>query len=157
MSHYLRKIVNSVRKAGADSPQLMNFAIPDLWVSDSLKTPHIAVHDGHVLLNPYTFTVELIEKVFLTKPNQDLKPYFLSHEVEKKFSKGNWIKKSSVYSMMVRSSASFDHDRTGQLEDVNLNGLKDTGTFIKDLAYLPTLRRMGIDVLYLLPIAKYSL
>ena len=45
MSHYLRKIVNSVRKAGADSPQLMNFAIPDLWVSDSLKTPHIVVHD----------------------------------------------------------------------------------------------------------------
>jgi starch synthase (maltosyl-transferring) len=157
MSHYLRKIVNSVRKAGTHSPALMNFAIPDLWVSDSLKTPHIKVHDGHVLVNPYTFTAELIENVFLSQPDQDLKPYFLSHDIEKKFSKGNWIKKSSVYSMMVRSSGSFDHDRTGQLEDVNLDGLKDTGTFIKALAYLPTLKRMGIDVLYLLPIAKYSL
>jgi glycosidase len=41
--------------------------------------------------------------------------------------------------------------------DKNFYNLKDTGTFIKTLALLPNLKRMGIDVLYMLPIAKYSL
>ncbi len=157
MSNNLRKIAESLHKQGQSNPGLMNYAIPDLWFGSNPSMEHIRVHDGHVLVNPYLFYEALIQEVFLSKEDKPLSPYFLNHKVEKKLSNGNWIKKSNVYSMMIRSSGSFDHDRTGLLENINLNGLKDTGTFIKTLAYLPTLKRMGIDVLYLLPIAKYSL
>lgn len=157
MSQNLRKIAESLHKQGKANPGLMNYAIPDLWFTAKPKTEHLNVPDGHVLVNPYLFYEAVINEVFLSKEDKELKPYYLDHKVEKKLANGNWIKKSNVYSMMIRSSGSFDHDRTGALENENLNGLKDTGTFIKTLAYLPTLKRMGIDVLYLLPIAKYSL
>ncbi|KAF0226779.1 MAG: alpha amylase [Erysipelotrichaceae bacterium] len=157
MSNNLRKIATSLHKQGQSNPGLMNYAIPDLWFGSKSNMEHIRVHDGHVLVNPYLFYEALIQEVFLSKEDKPLSPYFLNHKGEKKLANGNWIKKSNVYSMMIRSSGSFDHDRTGLLENINLNGLKDTGTFIKTLAYLPTLKRMGIDVLYLLPIAKYSL
>jgi glycosidase len=157
MSKNLRKIAESLHKQGKANPGLMNYAIPDLWFNAKSKVEHLTVNDGHVLVNPYLFYEAVINDVFLSKEDKELSPYYLDHKVEKKHSNGNWIKKSNVYSMMIRSSGSFDHDRTGLLEGKNLLGLKDTGTFIKTLAYLPTLKRLGIDVLYLLPIAKYSL
>ena len=58
--------------------------------------------------------------------------------------------------MMIRTSTTWDHDRSGDLENENLYGLKDTGTFIKTLAILPLLKKMGVDVVYMLPISKFS-
>ena len=49
-----------------------------------------------------------------------------------------------------------DSDRSGELESKNIYGLKETGTFVKTLALLPLLKKMGIDTLYLLPISQYS-
>ncbi len=157
MSTNLRKIVEALEKQAKNSHELINYAIPDTWLSFDYKGKHMKVHDGHVLVNPYRFYQSLIEDVFLKKEGCELKSYYLDHNVEKGLTNGDWIKKSSVYSMMVRTTGSYDHDRTGRLEDSNLYQLKDTGTFLKTLAYLPLLKRIGIDVLYMLPIAKYSL
>jgi len=157
MSTNLKKLVDALEKQSKNQHELFNYAIPDTWLSFDYKGQQIKVHDGHVLINPYRFYQDLIEEVFLKKEQNELKSYFLDHPVEKSLANGDWIKKSSVYSMMVRTTGSYDHDRTGRLEDSNLYHLKDTGTFLKTLAYLPLLKRMGIDVLYMLPIAKYSL
>lgn len=157
MSTNLKKVIEALDKQAKNSHELFNYAIPDTWLSFDYKGQKIKVHDGHVLVNPYRFYQSLIEEVFLKQDPKDLKSYYLDHTVEKNLGNGDWIKKSSVYSMMIRTTSSFDHDRTGRLEDSNLYQLKDTGTFIKTLAYLPLLKRMGIDVLYMLPIAKYSL
>lgn len=43
--------------------------------------------------------------------------------------------------MMVRTSTSWDHDRSGDLESQNIYGLKETGTFVKSLALLPLLKK----------------
>lgn len=157
MSTNLKKIVEALETQSKSQHELFNYAIPDTWLSFDFKGQQIKVHDGHVLVNPYRFYQDLIEEVFLKKELNELKSYYLDHPVEKNLINGDWIKKSSVYSMMVRTTGSYDHDRTGKLEDSNLYHLKDTGTFLKTLAYLPLLKRMGIDVLYMLPIAKYSL
>lgn len=157
MSTNLKKIVEALETQSKSQHELFNYAIPDTWLSFDFKGQKIKVHDGHVLVNPYRFYQDLIEEVFLKKELNELKSYYLDHPVEKNLINGDWIKKSSVYSMMVRTTGSYDHDRTGRLEDSNLYHLKDTGTFLKTLAYLPLLKRMGIDVLYMLPIAKYSL
>ena len=157
MSTYLKKVVNALDQNVKKHPELFNFALPDTWVSFDYKGEHIKIHDGNVLVNPYHFYKSLIQSQFLSKESKPLAGYYTQHKVDANLKNGDWIKKSSVYSMMIRSSGSYDHDRTGRLDEKNFYGLKDTGTFIKSLAILPLLKRMGIDVLYLLPIAKYSL
>jgi starch synthase (maltosyl-transferring) len=157
MSTYLKKVKNALEVQLKNHPELINYAVPDTWVSFDYDGDKIVVPDGHVLINPYAFYTKLIKDVYLPNAQKELTSYYLSHGPEKGLSNGNWIRKSHIYSLMIRTSASYDHDRTGQLEDKNLYDLKDTGTFIKMLAYLPTLKRMGVDVLYMLPIAKYSL
>jgi starch synthase (maltosyl-transferring) len=157
MSTYLTKVKKALDEQYEQTPKLLNYAIPDTWFSYDYSGEYIRVPDGHVLINPYAFYSQLIETVFLPKAERELKSYYLNHPLEKNLTNGNWIRKSQLYSLMIRTSASYDHDRTGQLEDRNLYGLKETGTFLKTLAYLPTLKRMGVDVLYMLPISKYSL
>ena len=157
MSTNLNKIREALAKQTQKNHEIFNYAIPDTWLAFDYKGSKIKVNDGNVLVNPYHFYQSLIEDVFLKQTSNELRSYYLDHPVDKGFDNGNWIRKSSAYSMMIRTSGSYDHDRTGKLEDQNLYHLKDTGTFLKTLAYLPLLKRMGIDVLYLLPIAKYSL
>lgn len=157
MSKYLKKIVKALETEAQSQPQMFNFAIPDTWLSFDYKGQKIQVHDGNVLVNPYHFYRSLIKDVFLKEKPAHLAGYYTQNEVPYGLQNGDWIKASSVYSMMIRSSGAYDHDRTGYLMDKNFYDLRDTGTFIKTLALLPNLKRIGIDVLYLLPIAKYSL
>ncbi len=157
MSKYLKKIVKALDAEAINQPEMFNFAIPDTWLSFDYKGEKISVHDGNVLVNPYHFYRALIKNVFLKEKPAPLSGYYLKNEVPYGLDNGDWIKASSVYSMMIRTSGSYDHDRTGYLMDKNFYELKDTGTFIKTLALLPNLKRLGIDVLYMLPIAKYSL
>ena len=70
-------------------------------------------------MNPYDFLVDLIDQVLLTN--------YEAHEVgslstikgvkvpksDKKKMGGDWILKSTVYSMMIRTSTTWDHDRNG--------------------------------------------
>ena len=136
-----------------------NYTLPDLFDSLDIecegkkKLPH-----GEIRVNPYSFYSCLIDEILKGSGKEPkCQPYFYDHPVSKTEANGNWIRKSSVYSCMIRTSGSWDHDRSGELEDKNLYGLKETGTFVKTLALLPLLKKMGIDTLYLLPISQYSL
>lgn len=145
--NYLKKISKELETQAKLNRQVFNFVIPELWDhEDACTNEKIKVYDGNVMVNPYTFYKELIDNVVLKQ----------SFSPSKKASNGEWIKDSFVYSMMIRSSASYDHDRSGTLQSSNIYNLKETGTFLKALAYLPTLKKMGITALYLLPISKYS-
>jgi glycosidase len=70
---------------------------------------------------------------------------------------GEWIRKSVLYSTMIRVSSAWDHDRSYSLDINNFDSLKETGTFVKMLALLPLLKKMGVDTLYLLPLSRFSL
>lgn len=157
MSTHLKKVYDALEHQAGNNHDIFNYAVPDTWLTFDYKGPKIEVNDGNVLVNPYRFYQELIQTQFLSKNAPELSGYYLNHPVEKGLDNGDWIRKSSVYSLMIRTSGSYDHDRTGKLEDSNLYHLKETGTFLKTLALLPLLKRLGIDVLYMLPIAKYSL
>ena len=58
--------------------------------------------------------------------------------------------------MQVRTSTSWDHNHSGFLEDLNESNIKETGTFVKTIALLPLLKKMGIDTIYMLPISTHS-
>ncbi len=137
----------------------LNYAIPEMFNLFGHSSLSI-LNNGEHLVNPYDFLVDLIDQVLLK--------HYESHEVAslsqlkeakiaKKHMGGDWILKSTVYSMMIRTSTTWDHDRNGYVDENNIYHLKETGTFIKTLALLPLLDKMGVDAIYLLPISKFSL
>lgn len=59
----------------------------------------------------------------------------------------NDFNKSSIYCSLVRYSTAWDYNHDGKLE---------MGTFLRFIILLPMLKKIGIDILYLLPITEYS-
>lgn len=141
----------------------IKYAVPDLWNCFNYPTDHIHIEEEGVLyVNPYHFYFTCIEDYIMKDFNKELN-YNQSLSLLKENFKvrygylgGDWIKGSSIYSMHIRTSTSWDHDGSGKLEEKDGFGLKETGTFVKSIVLLPLLKKMGIDTIYLLPISKYS-
>jgi len=131
--------------------KIHNYALPDLFgLFDHNETP---TADGQILTQPYRFFADLIDDILRKADNVPSgKPLSSVNNV----GEGEWLKESVLYSAFVRTSAAWDSDRSGFLEDLNLDGQKETGTFVKMLALLPLLKKMGVDALYLLPIMKHG-
>ncbi|XMB71996.1 alpha-amylase family glycosyl hydrolase [Mycoplasmatota bacterium WC30] len=141
----------------------INYAIPDLWNAWDYKGPEARkIPSQELLVNPYRFYSEIINAYILPnkKANKDYHNS-LSKVKNIKVSEnelgGDWVRKSVLYSTMIRTSSAWDHDRSFSLDLSNFNGIKETGTFVKTLAILPLLKKMGVDTLYLLPISRFSL
>lgn len=67
-----------------------------------------------------------------------------------------WLKKATVYSSMIRTSSSWDHNHNGTLDKIASSPITETGTFLKTLLLLPLLQYIGVNTLYLLPINQMS-
>ncbi|MCL1950103.1 MAG: alpha-amylase, partial [Turicibacter sp.] len=115
-----------------------NYWVPDLWNCWDF-TGILGTCGGEIKVNPFQFYHDAIAS--FGEEKRPLTP----------------LRKAAVYSMMIRTSTSWDHGHSGGLEDANGEGFRETGTFVKTLALLPLLRKMGITALYLLPISKFSL
>ncbi len=141
----------------------IKYSVPDLWNCFSYNGEEKeTAGDGLISVNPYKFYYSCIKDYILPYRNPDI-DYCTSIAAFTNCSKssadyipGDWIKKSSIYSMHIRTSTSWDHNGSGYLEDENEYGFKETGTFVKTICLLPLLKKMGIDVLYLLPVTKHS-
>ena len=66
---------------------------------------------------------------------------------------GDWIVGQSMYGMMVRTTTAWDHDGDGRLTSRRYSEL---GTFLKSTLLLPLLKRMGVSVIYMMPVIKIS-
>lgn len=141
----------------------INYAIPDLWNAWNYGGEETRrIPSQELLVNPYRFYSELIRSYILPKKLDNLDYHKSLSKVKRlKISKdylgGDWVRKSVLYSTMIRTSSAWDHDRSFSLDLSNFNEMKETGTFVKTLALLPFLKKMGVDVLYLLPISRFSL
>jgi starch synthase (maltosyl-transferring) len=114
-----------------------NYHVPSLWVSESKAARAAKV-------NPYEFYLEIIRKARALEPRR-----------RPDGSGGEWSKDAIVYNMFVRTTAAFDHDRNGTLDlPVNSQGFRETGTFLKAIAMLPYIKRLGATVVHLLPITS---
>ena len=149
----LKKVNRHLKSKIGKSTQA--YAIPDLWTKGvhDLETLQFT-KSGEALTDPYAFYSALIEKHFLNTEKKSATP--LSNRKKHHAVGGDWLKESIIYSSMVRTSAAWDNDRSGFLEEKNRFGFKETGTFLKMIALLPSLKDMGIDTLYMLPIMVYS-
>ena len=159
----LNKLLN-VLKQHNHKTDIYNYVIPDLWNAWGYQGEEmVRTSWGELIVNPYHFYSDVIESYILPKAkadvdyNQSLSQIKGSYTEKPGYLGGDWIKDSVVYSMMVRTSTAWDHDRSGDLENHNLYDLNETGTFVKSLALLPLLKKMGVDTVYMLPISKFSL
>lgn len=159
----LQKLLHTLRKHDQKN-DVYNYVVPDLWNAWNYQGEEmVRTSWGELIVNPYNFYSEVIESYILPKANKDVNYNQsisqINHAYEAKpgYLGGDWIKDSVVYSMMVRTSTAWDHDRSGDLENHNLYDLNETGTFVKSLVLLPLLKKMGVDTVYMLPISKFSL
>lgn len=60
-----------------------------------------------------------------------------------------------VYNLFPRYASAYDHNRDGVISlDPLPGGFRETGTFLKCIAMLPYIMRMGVNTIYLLPITS---
>lgn len=155
----LMEVLNENIKKG----EKIKYGVPELWNCFGYDGEEKENTDyGVVFVNPYKFYHDCIKNYVIPKYNQNVdysKSISLSEnnfEVKYNYLGGDWIKKSSIYAMQVRTSTSWDHDQSGYLEDKDKFGFKETGTFVKSIALLPLLKKMVIDTIYMLPITTHS-
>ncbi|MEW6712250.1 MAG: alpha-amylase family glycosyl hydrolase, partial [Candidatus Riflebacteria bacterium] len=71
---------------------------------------------------------------------------------------GEWIASQSIYNIFVRLTAAYDHDGDGQLGGskadltLNVDGIRESGTFLKCIAMLGYIKSLGCDTIHLLPV-----
>ncbi|MCF7926295.1 MAG: alpha-amylase [Candidatus Izimaplasma sp.] len=141
---------------------IYNYAIPDVWnCFDYSPDKFIRLESNELLVDPYDFYLSVIDDVIIPMVKKEKDYHNSVHKSGEKslpsyLSGGDWIKQSVVYSTMVRTSAAWDNDRTQTLDQDNIYHMKETGSFLKLLALLPLLKKMDVDVVYMLPISEYS-
>lgn len=161
MQNKLNKLLDILEK-NIDKGSI-NYVVPDIWNAWDYSGEEMRrMPNGELLVNPYRFYSSVIRQYILPKSN-DKKDYSKSlSKIEnikhkKGYLGGDWVRQSVMYSTMIRTSAAWDHDRSFSLDLSNFDGIKETGTFVKMLALLPFLKKMGVDTVYMLPISRFSL
>jgi len=66
---------------------------------------------------------------------------------------GDWIRTATIYGLLVRTTTAWDHNADGKLSSRQCT---ESGTFLKSILLLPMLERMGVDVIYMLPVSHHS-
>lgn len=99
---------------------------------------------GIISVNYCGFIAERVRKIMV-------------HKQVKRTSKTS-DQKPVIYNIFIRLFTAFDHDQDGKLgcmsEDhtIGEHGIRETGTFLKTIALLPYLKKLGINTIHLLPI-----
>lgn len=151
---FIKKAIKNLEKKKDTFQEGTSYIVPDMFqffpYQDSKE-----VSKHNLQINPYDFYASGLQYIYKRRSTRNyLQPISLLHDEKK--NGGNWIKKAFVYSSMVRTSSSYDHDQNKVMEVTNHDGFKESGTFLKQIFILPYLKEMGIDTLYLLPFFKTS-
>jgi starch synthase (maltosyl-transferring) len=123
------------RKARESQRKKYQYAVPALWGSPRGGGKAVKV-------KPFAYYLDVVNAVKRAKSSR--KP---------RATGGEWTKDAVIYNMFVRTTAAFDHNGNGALDlPVNPEGFRETGTFLKAIAMLPYIKRMGCNTVHLLPV-----
>ena len=113
------------------------YQVPSLWQSEGGTAMSVSV-------DPFSYYLEAVRAAKEAGPAPSGKP-----------SAGEWTKNAVIYNMFVRTTTAFDHNANGVLDlPLNADGLRETGTFLKAIAMLPYIKRLGANTVHLLPITS---
>ncbi|MCK4660310.1 MAG: hypothetical protein KAV82_12375, partial [Phycisphaerae bacterium] len=165
MADFLHELLKRLSKPARHS-RIHDYRIPALW--------HCGDHGGtarrdgrELLVNPYDYLIECIEKVILPAHSgrglggkslsqiRKVKPVTgrAVRDESRRRRAGDWIRTATIYGMLVRTTTAWDHDADGKLSSRRFS---ESGTFLKTIMLLPMLRRMGVNVVYMLPVSRHS-
>jgi glycosidase len=111
------------------------YFVPSLWKEESPENLNA------VQVNPKDFYLEVINAI-LEQPKHTFT----------KTTNGEWSRSAVVYNLFPRLTAAFDHNQNGKVSIEAQELLRETGTFLKCIALLPYIKRLGATVVHLLPI-----
>ncbi len=135
---YLENIMEGLRQ----SKDSIRISIPGLWIDHNNRRP--------VEVNFRQFLMGQISEIIKSPTSE-------------KIIESNWTRKAVVYNLFVRLFTAYDHDQDGKIgesrNDLTLNdeGVRETGTFIKTIALLPYIKKLGINTIHLLPITEIGI
>ncbi|MBU1077627.1 MAG: hypothetical protein KKH98_10065 [Spirochaetes bacterium] len=66
------------------------------------------------------------------------------------------LKRSIIYSALIRTTTAYDFDKDNRLSLKDKFGLRETGTILRMFLLIPFLKKIGVNILYLLPITQSS-
>lgn len=112
-----------------------HYTIPSLWMESESAPKKVKV-------DPFDFYLDVVRAAKKVQQPAKEPP-----------SGGEWSRQAVIYNMFVRTTAAFDHNSNGTLDlPVNAEGFRETGTFLKAIAMLPYIKRLGANTIHLLPI-----
>lgn len=132
----IKRMKLALEKAQGTLTNIYNYTIPQAWDTFGYEKG-IRLRNHEMIVDPYdfySFALSCIEKM-IKKPTK------------MKQNHGNWLLKQVIYDLDLTSLSTWDHDRSDRLDDQNLYGLRDTGTFLKAVILLPLLKRAGVTTL----------
>ncbi len=144
------------------------YRIPSLWNTWEFAEAEPAGR-GEVFVNPHRCLLDCIDRVILPARGDRKLAYRTLSQARAKLAleragrdgitgkrdkPGDWLRRSNIYSMMIRVSTAWDHNADGTLKPTVRH--TETGTFLKSILLLPLLRKMGVSVIYFLPVTKCS-
>ncbi len=111
------------------------YVVPSLWIGPSCRAPLSAVE-------PAEFYLGIVREILKVHP-----PAAAPNMG------GEWSRNAVIYNMFLRTAAAVDHNGNGKLDlPLNERGYRETGTFLKGIAMLPYIKKLGATVIHLLPI-----
>lgn len=148
------------------------YRIPALWDCWGFAGKRRQI-DGQIIVNPVEYTAACLEWI-RGQSDRDIdyagRSLALAASGKRASSRrgrsssrasargGDWVRSQTLYAMMVRTTTAWDHDGNGLVEPQwdRPGRYQELGTFLKSILLLPLLRKMGMTVLYLLPVVKVS-
>ncbi|HRP02684.1 MAG TPA: alpha-amylase family glycosyl hydrolase [Candidatus Kapabacteria bacterium] len=124
----LQIIEEKLKQLKSKQKKKFDYFVPNIWINGTI---------GKTNINPYDYFINKIKEI------QNLKP------IESTFS--NWSDNAMVYNLFIRYTSSYDHFNQGTIALDSINGFRSTGTFLKSIALLPYLYKLGINTIYMLP------
>ncbi len=120
------------------------YLIPGVW-------DYRREEEGVICINPVEYYTDFVQDYLYSRVSSEVKDYLLPLSFANRDE--NWLANGSIYCLDVRTASSWDHNGDRAIvargEEVS-----ELGTFLKTLLLLPHIKRLGIDILYLLPILK---
>ncbi|HEY0604045.1 MAG TPA: hypothetical protein VGD58_14095 [Herpetosiphonaceae bacterium] len=114
------------------------YTIPGAWTDAFDRAPATVEVDPCAF---YLQRIEQIERMGAAPPDARTSPR-------------EWSRSAITYNLFVRLAVAWDHNRDGRIDPAaTAGGWRETGTFLKSIALLPHIKRLGCNTIHLLPVA----
>ncbi|MEN6294751.1 MAG: alpha-amylase family glycosyl hydrolase [Chloroherpetonaceae bacterium] len=110
-----------------------DYLIPAIWLNNKEDNQTITK------VSPIEYFLSKIDQIYDIHRNSEINDFD--------------VEQSIIYNFLPRLFTAFDHNGDGKIEAFcDNNTFRETGTFLKTIAMLPNLKKMGVNTIYMLPI-----